>query len=154
MRWCLPLPLICTAITGSGQQAVVPAGQEASGPGGTSSWTVGQIDYEATQSTGGSVQRGVQQPYEWLVMSVEQASKPSVSAWPNPTNDHVRLEWTEPLADGARYQLCSNAGALISEGSIRGTRLDIHLGQLASGGYVVRIFERGRIINTMTIQKQ
>lgn len=151
------LPLVLILVGGAqihGQQAVVPAGGEATGSGGTVSWTLGQVDYEASQSSGGNVQRGVQQPYEWLVMSADEAARPTVSVWPNPTADQVRLEWNEPLPAGARFLVSSSTGALIDEGPVTGTTLTIQLERQASGQYVVRIMSRDRILNTLTLQRQ
>lgn len=137
-----------------GQQAVVPACGEATGSGGTASWTLGQIDYEGSQSSGGNAQRGVQQPYEWLVMAADEESRPTVSVRPNPTADQVRLEWNEPLPAGARYLLSNGLGAVIEEGPAMGTTLSIPMERQASGQYVVRIMSRDRILNTLTIQRQ
>lgn len=151
------LPLVLLLVGGSpvlGQQAIVPAGGEATGSGGTVSWTLGQVDYEASQSSGGSVQRGVQQPYEWLVMAADEESRPTVSVRPNPTADQVRLEWNEPLPTGARYLVSSSTGALIDEGPATGTTLSIPLERHASGRYVVRIIAGDRILNTLTLQRQ
>ncbi|HNR55667.1 MAG TPA: hypothetical protein PKJ19_10885 [Flavobacteriales bacterium] len=137
-----------------GQEAVVPAGGEAAGSGGTVNWTLGQVAYEASQSAGGNVQRGVQQPYEWLVLSTDETAPPTVSVWPNPTMDQVRLEWTEPLPDDARYALCNSAGSVVHEGSATGTALLIPLERHAAGRYVVRILANGRVQHTLTIQRQ
>ena len=52
-----------------GQQAVVTAGAEATGTGGTVSYSVGQVVYQTHAGTNGSVAEGVQQPYEISVLS-------------------------------------------------------------------------------------
>jgi hypothetical protein len=46
------------------QKTVVPAGSEATGIGGTSSYTLGQVFYTTDTGTKGSVEKGVQQPFE------------------------------------------------------------------------------------------
>lgn len=136
------------------QVAVATAGAEATGSGGTVSWTLGQVAFETSESAGGSVQRGVQQPYEWLVLSTDETTPPTVSVWPNPTMDQVRLEWTEPLPHDARYTLCNSAGAVVHEGSATGTALLIPLERHAAGRYVVRVLANGRVLHTLTIQRQ
>ena len=136
------------------QVAVATAGAEATGSGGAVSWTLGQVAFETSESAGGSVQRGVQQPYEWLVLSTDETTPPTVSVWPNPTMDQVRLEWTEPLPRDARYMLCNGAGAVVDEGSATGTALLIPLERHAAGRYVVRILANGRVQHTLTIQRQ
>lgn len=137
-----------------GQQAVTPAGGESTGGGGTVSWTVGQIDYDATLATGGSVQRGVQQPYEWLVTLTPDAQEPSVSVWPNPATEAVQISWASPLPGPAHYTLYTAAGALVQQGPVTGTSVSVPLAAQASGTYLILITAQGDLYNRITIQKR
>jgi hypothetical protein len=142
------------AMGAMGQQALVPAGGESSGTGGTVSWTVGQVDYEATLAAGGSVQRGVQQPYEWLVTSAPEAQQPSVIVWPNPAVDAVQVSWEAPLPAPAHYALYSASGALVQQGAVAGTTVTVPLAAQASGTYVLVITTQGAPYNRITLQKR
>ena len=46
------------------QESVNSSGGEATGTGGTASYSVGQVVYTTATGTNGSVAQGVQQPYE------------------------------------------------------------------------------------------
>ena len=46
------------------QESPTAAGGEATGTGGTSSYSVGQVVYTTATGTNGSLAQGVQQPYE------------------------------------------------------------------------------------------
>lgn len=59
--------LLCCTTHAHAQQTAATSGGDATGTGGMVSWTLGQSAYEPTTGSGGSVYRGVQQPYEWLV---------------------------------------------------------------------------------------
>ncbi|MEE4177590.1 MAG: hypothetical protein V2I46_08780, partial [Bacteroides sp.] len=53
-----------------GQEAVVPAGGNATGSGGSVSYTAGQVFYLIHSGPSGSVSQGVQQPYEIFAVGV------------------------------------------------------------------------------------
>ena len=67
----------------------------ASGSGGTVSYSVGQIMYNTYTDSNGSVAEGVQQPYEIsVVIGIEEAKGINLllTAFPNPTEDYLTLE--------------------------------------------------------------
>lgn len=136
------------------QQAIAPAGAESAGGGGTVSWTVGQVAYEATLAPGGSVQRGVQQPYEWLVTSAPEAQEPHVNVWPNPAGEAVQVSWDAPLPGPAHYALYTASGALVQQGAVTGTSLTVPLAAQASGTYLLLITAQGGPYNRITLQKR
>jgi opacity protein-like surface antigen len=81
--------------TVSAQTRVNATGGNASGSGGSASYSVGQVAYQTKTGSSGSVAEGVQQPYEISVVSgIEKAIgiSLSVSAYPNPTTDFLQLK--------------------------------------------------------------
>ncbi|MCF8297889.1 MAG: hypothetical protein K9J13_10125 [Saprospiraceae bacterium] len=77
-------------------QEVIPAtGGNATGSGGSVSYTIGQIVYSTNSGTTGSVAEGVQQPYEISeATAIEEAKDISLNctAFPNPTKDFLTLK--------------------------------------------------------------
>ncbi len=76
------------------QQAVVPCGGNASGTGGSVSFSVGQVACQANSGSNGSEIQGVQQHWEISVVTeVEEANciLLSVSVYPNPAVDFLTL---------------------------------------------------------------
>ena len=56
------------------QEGINVTGANASGSGGSASYTVGQMVYQTNTGTNGSVAEGVQQPYEIsIVTAIEKA---------------------------------------------------------------------------------
>jgi hypothetical protein len=63
-------------LTGLQAQEVIPAvGGNASGSGGSVSYSVGQVAYQTHTGTNGSVVEGVQQPYEISVLTAIEEAK-------------------------------------------------------------------------------
>ncbi len=83
--------LLGLGLTGlQAQTSVNATGTNASGSGGTVSYSVGQVVYTTNTGASGSVAQGVQQPFEIsIVTGIEEAKgiNLSVSAYPNPTTE-------------------------------------------------------------------
>jgi len=81
--------------TVTAQENINAGGGNATGSGGTVSYSVGQVMYNTFTGTNGSVAEGVQQPYEISVVTgIEEAKDINLllTAFPNPTNDYLTLE--------------------------------------------------------------
>ena len=77
------------------QENINAGGGNATGSGGTVSYSVGQVMYNTFTGTNGSVAEGVQQPYEISVVTgIEEAKDINLllTAFPNPTDDYLTLE--------------------------------------------------------------
>src|ERR1035437_703410 len=76
------------------QQNVVSAGGEATGTGGTASWSAAQISCSTRIDVTGSLNEGVQQPYEFFnpIGIDELASDPGLTVFPNPSSGDVTLK--------------------------------------------------------------
>ena len=88
------------------QTAISGTGGEATGAGGTSSYTVGQVAYTTHTGTSGSVAQGVQQPYEiYVVTTIENAPNINLvyKAYPNPVQHSLTL--SIPKYEGLSFQL-------------------------------------------------
>jgi hypothetical protein len=77
-------------------QNTIPAtGGNATGSGGSVSYSIGQITYNTFSGTNGSVAQGVQQPFEISVVTgIHKAFDIDLifSAYPNPATDFVTLK--------------------------------------------------------------
>jgi hypothetical protein len=73
------------------QQAISSAGGEASGTGGTVSFTIGQTDYISLNSNSGMISQGIQQPFEIMVVtgigSDKEITLECTIYYPNPATD-------------------------------------------------------------------
>jgi len=101
--------LLGLGLTGLQAQETIPAtGGNATGSGGSASYSVGQVVYTTNTGTNGSVAQGVQQPFEISVVTGIEQTKGinlSVSAYPNPATDFLMLKVENYDNGNLSYQL-------------------------------------------------
>ena len=85
----LKISLLLFAFTVNGQESINTSGQNATGTGGSASYSLGQVVYTTYSGTNGSVAQGVQQPYEIsVVLGIEYTNINLImTVSPNPTKD-------------------------------------------------------------------
>ncbi|HMN05157.1 MAG TPA: hypothetical protein PKD45_05465 [Flavobacteriales bacterium] len=128
------------AASAMAQQAVTPAGADASGNGGSLAWTLGQVDAAFLNSSAGSMAQGVQHPVELLTVAVEeQGQTPGLSAWPNPTADALTIDFGEAFDANTQYQVLDAAGNLIAEGRVNASPFTISFLDRPAASYFIRI---------------
>ena len=120
-------------------QSTIPAtGGNASGSGGSASYSVGQLVYTTNTGTTGSVVQGVQQPYEISVVTGLQEAKGIdlvCSAYPNPATDFVKLKVENYKTDNLTYQLYDISGILLENKKVEGNETNISMSNLVSATY-------------------
>ena len=103
------LSLFVFGLTGvHAQEVITTTGGDATGSGGSSSYSIGQVIYTTNTGSNGSVAQGVQQPYEIsVVVGLEDAAgiDLSISAYPNPTMDFLTLKIEDFSSTSLSYQL-------------------------------------------------
>ena len=139
------------------QESVNTTGGNASGSGGSVSYSVGQVAYQTHTGTSGSVAEGLQQPYEIsVVTSIEEAKgiNLSVSAYPNPTTDYLQLKVESEKLKYLSFQLLDMNGKILQSEKIIGTQTSIAMGNLVTATYFVKVFQNNKIIKTFKIIKK
>lgn len=137
------------------QQALPAAGNEASGAGGTCSYTIGQIDYTSNSGPTGEVNQGVQQPYEILttVGLEDQSITLELAAFPNPTTGSMTLSVSNYANQKLTYQLFDTRGKLIEEREINQHETPISMHQLAPSAYLLKVTDNGQLVKEFQIIK-
>ena len=104
--------LLWSATNLKAQQNTVGSGGDASGSGGTVSYTVGQLDYITASGIGGTMSEGVQQPYIINVATGVQETDINLtcSVSPNPTADYVVLTVQKNDVQDMSYSLMDVEG--------------------------------------------
>ncbi|PKG44335.1 hypothetical protein CXF67_00170, partial [Psychroflexus sp. MES1-P1E] len=97
------------------QETIPTSGGDATGSGGSSSYTVGQLVY-TTNIGSGTVSQGVQQAFEFQTLSNSELNTINLSAimYPNPTSDYVMLKISDHALDNLSYNLIDINGKAIS----------------------------------------
>ncbi len=150
--------LLGLGLTGLQAQNAVPAsGGNASGSGGSVSYTVGQIVYTTHTGTNGSASQGVQQPYEISIVSgLEEAKEINlmVSAYPNPTTDYLTLEVKSFNLSTLTIQLLDLNGKLLKTQKIEGTQTSIEMNNLVPATYFLRLIEGNKEVKSFKVVKR
>jgi hypothetical protein len=147
------LSLILTGI--NAQETILTSGQEASGIGGSSSASIGQVLYTTNIGSSGSVAQGVQQAYEIsTTIGIEETSIQLVcTAFPNPTLDNLLLTVENNLNDDLSYQLFDLNGRLVEANSIHSENTTISMESLPPAGYFLKVKKDNSEIKTFKIIK-
>ncbi len=144
-------------LTGLKAQEAIPAtGGDASGAGGSVSYTIGQVFYTLDSGTDGSVLKGVQQPYEISVIpGFEQVKGIDLlcSVYPNPVAGKLVLKILDFEFKDLYYKLFNLNGKMIATGKIIGDESTIDLSSFAASTYFLKVFQKGKTIKTFKIIK-
>lgn len=137
------------------QQTVTASGGNASGSGGSISFSLGQMDFTTYIGTNGSVAQGVQHSYEIFV--VTGIEKPLinllVSAYPNPTANSLTLKVDNFKFSTLYFQLHDSGGKLLQNKKIESNETNISLGNLATANYFLTVTQKNIKIKTFKIIK-
>ena len=142
------------------QKAIPAAGGEASGNGGSVSYSVGQVIYTAIAASAGTVTQGVQQPYEILeVTGIDNAKfiNLQVIAYPNPTTDFLTLQVDESywdLGHPMKYHLFDMNGKLLDSELLESKETNIKMDDLGPAVYFLKIVLQEEEIKIFKIMKQ
>lgn len=138
------------------QETIPSSGGDATGSGGSVSFTVGQTFFSGYSHDAGSVTEGVQQPYEiFIVTSIDEIAgiELEMSAYPNPVNDILNLKVEESYSEGLSWQLYNLSGALLDSGSITSSITGINMQEKVASVYFLRVIKNNMEIKTFKIIK-
>ena len=122
------------------QETVTTTGGEATGSGGSTSYTVGQVVYTTNTGTNGSVAQGVQHAYEIFTVGIKETKLSiSLTIFPNPTADHLTLQVSDYNNEKLSYQLYDIQGKQVSNGQIVAQQTQININSLPSATYFIHV---------------
>jgi len=124
------------------QEAIPASGGNASGAGGSVSYSVGQVVYSTNSGINGSVTAGVQQPYEISVvtgLNDVNGIQLVCSAYPNPTTDFLMLRIEDELKAQYTAYLYTANGALLKSIKIEANETSIDMSKLVTATYFLKI---------------
>ena len=137
------------------QEAVTTSGGNASGSGGSISYTVGQVVYTSNKSSSGSISQGVQQPYEISIVSgIEDLLGITLTAFPNPTTNNLTLKIENKEEKQFVASLFDINGRQLSKQVIANSETTIPMEQFIGSTYFLKVFDGKKEIKTFKIIKQ
>jgi hypothetical protein len=139
----------------SAQESVNGSGGEASGSGGTVSYSIGQVVFQTQSGTNYNEVQGVQQPYEISV--VTDISRPVeinlvCKVYPNPSTNYLHLE-IEEVKEELTYVLYSIDGRVLKNAIITEQLSELSMRDYAPSTYLLEVKQAGKRIQTFKIIK-
>ncbi len=141
------------------QDALVVSGEEATGSGGTTSYSVGQIVHTTNSSASGIVFQGVQLPFEIFdegSLAVEDIFdiQLGIKVYPNPTLSKLSLTVNRNSNNNLQYQLYDLNGRLLFKEKVRDQETTIPMDDYPSATYSLVILSNNNPIKSFKIIKK
>ena len=138
------------------QETIPSTGGNASGTGGATSYTVGQLVYSTNISTTGSVSQGVQQAFEFQTLSNPGllAAQLTAVTYPNPTTDFIVLKITDTMLENLQYTLFDINGKTIDSNPVKTSSTEIPMKNLSIGMYLLKLTKKNKPLKTFKIIKK
>ena len=138
------------------QESIPASGGIASGSGGTTSYSVGQVVYTTNAGTTGTVSQGAQQPFEISVVTqIKNAENILLQAsiYPNPTSDFLNLKIENFKKQKYEIQIFNLNGKLLETKEIENAESKIEMKSYAGSTYFIKVMQKEKEIKTFKIIK-
>jgi len=149
--------LLCLGLTSlHAQEATIATGGNASGNGGSVSYSVGQVVWTIIADTNFSVTQGVQQPYEIYFSAGIQEPRDHIihcTVYPNPTNDFLVLKFDGALQSHYSGSVFDLSGKLLQTIRIFGEQTLVPMKNLPQATYFLKVTSDKAEIQTFKIIK-
>lgn len=144
----------CSMLSIQAQQTTVSAGGDASGIGGTFSYSIGQVVYTYNYGTDVIVAQGVQQPFEISILGLDNYQINLVmQTYPNPTKDYLVLNVHALDLSNMIFQLYDVNGRLIETRTMFSPIETICMMNLPSSVYVLKVTNNNKEVKSFKIIK-
>jgi Secretion system C-terminal sorting domain len=136
------------------QEVILTSGGNASGSGGTASYSVGQIVQNTITGTNGSAIQGIQFYFASSTLTITDfETNLSISTYPNPTSSFLNIKIQGIQENTLSYKLFNILGELLVSGDIKNNTAEINVEQLPSATYLLRVSNSNNITKTYKIIK-
>jgi hypothetical protein len=137
----------------SSQESINSGGATLKSPGGSVSYSVGQLSTNFLQNQSGTVSEGVHQPYEIFLVSGKEYTFIEVSIMPNPVSDILRIKLQNYPFSAIQYKIFDQFGKLLIVKESDSENTEIQMGGLPSSWYILEISEHKKVLKTYKIIK-
>lgn len=137
------------------QNAISSSGGNASGNGGSASYSIGQIVYFTNTGSNGFEIQGVQQPYEILELTgiEENGIALTCSVYPNPSANFLTLKIKDCGKENLTCQLLDINGKLLETKKISSDETNITICNLIPAVYLLKVVQDNKEIKTFKVIK-
>lgn len=136
------------------QSSVNSSGGEATGSGGSASFSVGEVVYSNFSSSSGSVMEGIQFPFEVVTLSASVFDQDiQLLVYPNPVINALTLKVQNQVFSDLEYQLFDSFGKLLESKKNLKPENQITVDQFSSSLYFLKVFRDGKEVKVFKIIK-
>jgi hypothetical protein len=138
------------------QETIPAGGGNASGSGGSVSYTIGQVVYTKNTGTTGSVTQGIQQPFEISVVTgIEDiaGTSMSLSVYPNPAYNFLILKIEGYEITKLTWQLFDLDGKLLEFKNVVNSETSIDMSNHIPACYFLKVIKDNEELRTFKIIK-
>lgn len=138
------------------QETVLTTGGNASGSGGSASYSIGQVLYTNIVGATGSVEHGIQQPFEistFVGIDDNLGISLSLSVYPNPTTDFLNLKVENEDYKNLSYQLYDINGRQLLNEKMIDNNTNIKMSHLQKDIYYLIIMDNHKLVKVFKIIK-
>jgi hypothetical protein len=148
--------ILFSVFTIRAQDAIVASGGNATGAGGSVSYSVGQAFYTTNTGSIGSVGQGVQHAFKIITFSNPELTDIALFAvaYPNPTTDKIMLSLRNFDLTDLSYSLYGLSGSIISSALLREFQTEITMQNLPSGVYILKVNKNNTELKIFKIIKK
>ena len=149
--------LLFTMFSSFAQEAIIPAGGDGSGSGGSVAFSVGQILYTSSGGVSDELIHGVQQPYEISIIIGLEKYKDiglTLSTYPNPVTDYLILKVESVVWKDLNFQMYNSEGKILFSDNLLNAETNIDMSALAPGMYLLRVCMEKDPVKTFKIIKK
>lgn len=145
--------IACLSYTLQAQQSIHGSGGNATGAGGSASYSVGQIVYTTNTGTTGSVAQGVQQAAE-VMLGVEVTEiNLQLNIFPNPTTSLLNLTFGDYDITGVTYSITDLNGKQLVQAKSVSQQTTIDVSNLNTAIYLLTISKNNTAVKIYKIVK-
>lgn len=137
------------------QEGFVFSGGDATGSGGSVSYSYGQVFYETLNGVSGELSQGVQQAIEIYSLSTPSNSIDiNLAMYPNPAISQVTLDLNfAHFQDVMKYELFNVNGKLLKTGAIISNQTNIDIDILPKATYVLNVITSNKLLKSFKLIK-
>ena len=148
--------LLFTMVSSFAQEAILPAGGDGSGSGGSVAFSVGQILYISSGGVSDELIHGVQQPYEIsIIIGLEfKEIGLTLSTYPNPVTDLLILKVESLKWKDLNFQMYNIEGKILLSDKLLNAETTIDMSTLAPGMYLLKVCMEKDPVKTFKIIKK
>jgi hypothetical protein len=131
---------LLVSVLSKAQELTNASGGNATGSGGTASYSIGQVVYTTHTGSNGSVAQGVQHAYDIYPVGIsETALNITLTVFPNPTSDNLTLQISNPINEQLTCQLFDVQGKILHTEKVSAQQTQIDMTGLASATYFLYV---------------